>query len=250
MSFIFRLIIVVSLVFSGSSIFGQSRELTGTVFNLDGRIIENVHVVNPNTSKGTITNHAGHFRIRASVDDTLVFSVLSYEYYYHKVSERDFENPMRIFLTKQNYLLEEVSIYSYKLSTNQPRPMRFKKPTVPDNEDIRNPRIPPPAGAGNPIEAIYQAFDKRLKQLKILETYKQRDEFQEKLEEGNNRDILIAITGMNEREVKPFLMYCRMGPDFINSSTDYELLTELLSCFRSYIHQKDMFEIISDHDWD
>ncbi|MCH8545814.1 MAG: carboxypeptidase-like regulatory domain-containing protein [Cryomorphaceae bacterium] len=228
-------------------LYGQKGTVWGVVVNVEGISLSEVHVVNKNTTKGTITNVNGRFRLTAQVNDTLVFSLLSHKYLYYRVNDEDFETPLRIVLKKEEFLLDEVSIFSYKLTSNEPKAMKLRKPAVPDDEDIREPGLPSPAGLANPIDAVYQAFSKRIKQLKILETYKERDRFQTKLEEGNNRDILMRVTGMTQEELKPFLFFCQMGPDFIASATDYELLISLLVCYKEYVHNREMQEYMSDY---
>jgi hypothetical protein len=98
------------------------------------------------------------------------------------------------------------------------------------------------------MEALYQAFSKRIKQLRILEELKTRDAFVSKLEEGNNREILLKITGMPRDELRPFLFYCQMGYDYIENVTDYELLMSLLNCYDSYVHSRDMREFMTDYE--
>ncbi len=230
------------------SLFGQSDAIWGVIVNAEGENLSEVHVVNKHTSKGTISNANGRFRISASVGDTLVFSLISYKYYYHRVENIDFENAITVRLSKEEFMLEEVSIFSYQLTSNEPKAMKLRKPAVPSDEDIRDPGLPSPAGLANPIDAVYQAFSKRIKQLKILEGYKERDAFQSKLEEGNNRQILLNVTGMSQQQLKPFLFYCQMGPGYISSATDYELLISLLRCYKEFIHDSEMQEFMDDYD--
>lgn len=244
-----RALVICGLFFIGifESI-AQVGEVVGTVVNERGEIIANAHIINASSTKGTITNVNGRFRLSAKVGDTLVFSMLSYSYLYYVVKNSDFNKEQRWTLLKQNYLLDEVSIFSYELTTNRPRTMPLRKPTVPDNEDIREPRLPAPASIMDPMEALYQAFSKRIKQLRILEELKTRDAFVSKLEEGNNREILLKITGMPRDELRPFLFYCQMGYDYIENVTDYELLMSLLNCYDSYVHSRDMREFMTDYE--
>jgi hypothetical protein len=225
-------------------------EMIGIALNEKGEILPNVHVINPRTSKGTITNVNGKFRLHARIGDTLVLSMLSYAYLYHVVKKEDFFKERRFVLKKENYLLDEVSIFSYQLTTNRPRTMPLRKPTVPDNKDIREPGLPHPASFSDPIEALYQAFSSRIRQLNILQELKARDAFFDKLEEGNNRHTLMIITGMAKEDLQPFLFYCQMGYDYIENSTDYELLISLLQCYDNYVHARDMkeFMIIENYD--
>lgn len=226
----------------------QNSPVWGRIVGENDSFLSEVHVINKNTSKGTISNANGRFRVNAAEGDTLVFSLLSYKYLYHTVSENDFETPLSIRLKKEEFLLDEVSIFSYKLTSNEPKAMKLRKPAVPADEDIREPGLPSPAGLANPIDALYQAFSNRIKQLKILEGYRERDRFQNKLEEGNNREILLKVTGMSPAQLKPFLFYCQMGPDFISSASDYELLMSLLRCYNEFVHDSEMREFMGDYD--
>ncbi len=241
----YRLILICCLPFT---VFAQSEGIWGLITSPEGETLSEVHVINKNTSKGTISNVNGRFRINASVDDTLVFSLLSYKYHYHRVAEGDFERGLSVRLKKEEFMLEEVSIFSYQLTSNEPKAMKLRKPAVPSDEDIREPGLPSPAGLANPIDAIYQAFSNRIKQLKVLEEYKKRDAFQSKLEEGNNRQILLKVTGMSQQQLKPFLFYCQMGPEFISNATDYELLISLLRCYKDFVHDSEMREFMGDYD--
>jgi hypothetical protein len=225
-------------------------EIYGITVNESGEILPSVHVVNPRTSKGTITNMNGRFRLQVQIGDTLVFSMLSFAYLYHVIQKEDFSKERRFVMKKENYLLDEVSIFSYQLTSNRPRTMPLRKPTVPDNKNIREPGLPSPAQFNDPLEAIYQAFSSRIKQLKILEELKARDAFYEKLEEGNNRHVLMRITGMSKEDLQPFLFFCQMGYDYIENATDYELLISLLQCYGNYVHARDMKEFMIMDDYD
>jgi hypothetical protein len=55
----------------------QSFELTGTIFS-DSLAIENAHIINKRTLKGTITNSKGMFMLPVKVRDTLLVSHINY----------------------------------------------------------------------------------------------------------------------------------------------------------------------------
>ena len=57
-----------------------SSMIIGKVLNASNNLIlENVHVVNLNTVKGTLTNDEGIFVMKAEVNDTLYFSYLGFK---------------------------------------------------------------------------------------------------------------------------------------------------------------------------
>jgi len=57
-----------------------SSMINGKVLNAsDNVVLENVHVVNLNSVKGTLTNEEGGFMMKAEVNDTLYFSYLGFK---------------------------------------------------------------------------------------------------------------------------------------------------------------------------
>ena len=57
-----------------------SSVINGKVLNSSNNVVlENVHVVNLNSVKGTLTNEDGNFIMKAKVNDTLYFSYLGFK---------------------------------------------------------------------------------------------------------------------------------------------------------------------------
>jgi hypothetical protein len=48
--------------------------------SVDSLSQENIHIVNKNAKKGTVTNIHGEFQIPVKVSDTLLFSAIQFEY--------------------------------------------------------------------------------------------------------------------------------------------------------------------------
>ena len=58
----------------------KSSVINGKVLNSSNNVVlENVHVVNLNSVKGTLTNEDGNFIMKAKVNDTLYFSYLGFK---------------------------------------------------------------------------------------------------------------------------------------------------------------------------
>ncbi|MFW5872708.1 MAG: SusC/RagA family TonB-linked outer membrane protein [bacterium] len=71
--------IIVLLTFLCTSAFGQSKDVSGTVTDLNtGETLPGVNVVVKGTTKGTITDFDGKFKLNVNNSDILVFSFMGY----------------------------------------------------------------------------------------------------------------------------------------------------------------------------
>ncbi len=209
--------------------------------------LDNVNIQNLRTGRGAISLRDGYFQLSALPGDTIKFSSVGYQMEFMLVDASLRGRIIRVNLKRSTYLLEEVHVRSYKLTTNLPREMPQGKPTYKPNEQIREPR-PAKATLASPVDYIYQMFDRRFKQMEILDEYTKRDAFITKLEEGNNMNIVMEITGLSKEEFREFIFFCQMGEDFIYSATDYELIMSMLRCYRQYKRVKDINEYMGDFD--
>jgi hypothetical protein len=208
--------------------------LKGTIFDADSlRPISDVHVVNKNKTLGTISNYRGAFTIDAHVGDTIVFSNIAFKYYYHCVTWADTAKYLKVVLETRDFMLDEVSIFTYELTTNVSKPLKMGRPMIPRNEDISDPK-PIEGSLASPIDMVYAIFSKRQKQLRELQELRKKDAFRERLNQGSNHSILLEITGLSEAELQQVLFYCRYSRNYISTATDYELLVSLLMCFEEF----------------
>jgi hypothetical protein len=245
-----RLLTIAILFFCTAQIFAQQRDsvvIYGTVFTQDSaKRLPNTHVINKRTFAGTITNGLGEFRMGARVGDTLVFSNVSFQFFYHKVSGNEGNN-LIVRMKTRNYLLNEVSVTAYKLTSNDPKTMPIGKPMIPRNEDIRTPEALAPT-LGNPVDFLYYLFSRRPKQLEKLRQLQAEDYYRLKLTEGNNRAILVELTGLPREELEAFMFYCKYSDTFINTLNDYQFLQSLLQCYDQYVREQEVNQLLNDQE--
>lgn len=227
----------------------MAQKLEGQVVDEKTRkVIEGVHVVNKRTLKGTITNAAGHFEISLEKGDTIVFSNIAYQYLYfiYKDSSTALRNVV-VELKEQNYLLEEASIFSYKLSSNQPEEIVLQKPATPTNDELREERIMN-AGINNPAEYLYNLFGSKPRQLRELARLKRLEKYRSKLEQSNNRHSVVVLTGLSRDDLEAFMFYCKFAPVRMETLNDYEFLLSVQHCFEMYVKDREMEEFLQQ--WD
>ncbi|WP_347175424.1 carboxypeptidase-like regulatory domain-containing protein [Polaribacter uvawellassae] len=86
----------------------KSIEIYGTI-SLDSIPLENVHVINKNTSIGVITNTKGEFKILVSKTDTLFISHINIDNKEISISEEMFDTKtITLNIEASSYVLEEV----------------------------------------------------------------------------------------------------------------------------------------------
>lgn len=90
-------------------------------FELKGKVVsesnnlEGINVINQTKSIGTATSRGGYFTIRASVNDTVIFSAVNLKGYLHIVSEEDIQKEL-LFIPMESMLteLEEITLTKYQ----------------------------------------------------------------------------------------------------------------------------------------
>lgn len=232
-------IIALLLLFQVPSM--AQEKLVGWV--IDGKTNETVpgvHVINKRTLKGTITDEQGAFDIALSMGDSILFSNIAYKYWYfiYRDSAQSLSDVF-IEMEEQNYLLHEVSVFSYELTTNKPRAIELKKARIPNNSKIRDEKIIP-ATLANPAEYLYNLFGKKPRQLRKLAELRAEDAYRKKLEQSNNREAVVKITGLSLEELEAFMFYCKFASVGMHTLNDYQFLRSVQNCFYTYLKEKEL----------
>ena len=227
----------------------QAQELSGWVVDSeDSTTIPFVHVINKSTLKGTVTDDNGYFKLKISFGDTVVFSNISYQYFYFVY--RDSSSALRdviIEMKEQNYLLHEVSIFSYRLTSNEDKPMKLEKPLLPSMEETSDGRIIR-AGPSNPAEFLYNLFGSKPRQLRMLAKLKAEDAYRQKLKENNNRESVVTLTGLSRQELEAFMFYCKYSRVRMKTMNDYEFLRSVQSCYAQYVKERELEDFLQQFD--
>jgi TonB-linked SusC/RagA family outer membrane protein len=99
------------LVLMAGGAYAQSREITGTVSDNDGKALAGVTVTVTGTQKATITDVSGKFGIQASTGQTLNFSYVGYKPIVIKVTAAT--KPFKVVFTQTLTDLDEVVVTGY-----------------------------------------------------------------------------------------------------------------------------------------
>jgi len=93
-------------------------EITGKISN-DSLSVENIHIINKNSNKATVSNQYGEFKIPVKVNDTLIFSGIQF-YYTEILITQQFIKSKKIIikLFQKINQLDEVEVKTNDLSGN------------------------------------------------------------------------------------------------------------------------------------
>jgi hypothetical protein len=235
-------------VFFAGPLLGQEK-LSGWVIDQQSKqALKGVHAINKRTLKGTITGPEGYFELSLAYGDTIVFSNIAYKYYYfvYQDSATALEEVI-VPLEEQNYLLDEVSVFAYELTSNKPREIPLKKPRRPDEKELPQDQ-PVEATVANPAEYLYNLFGSKPRQLRKLAQLQKEDAYRKKLRESNNRQRVMELTGLKRSELEAFMFYCKYSPVRMRRMNDYEYLRSVRRCYALYVKDRELDRFLQQ--WD
>ena len=231
---------------------GWSQEettISGKVLNASNNVaLINVHVVNLNTVKGSLSGEEGEFKIRASVNDTLYFSYLGFKSIRVRVTNDWLKfGEIRIKMTELSIALEEVVVRPIQLTGY----VEIDAKLIPiyDNHRYRIAGL----GAGyeggntqpgsvskvlssifNPADFLYNVFGKRPHQMKKLRKMKEDDEIRALLQSKFDRETLMAVLQLEKVDIDEILVNCSYSKDFIRTANDLQILDAISECYEEY----------------
>lgn len=223
--------------------------INGKVLNASNNVvIENVHVVNLNSVKGTLTDENGNFMIKAAVNDTIYFSYLGFKSIRVRVTNDWMKfGEIKIKMTELSIALEEVVVKPVELTGY----IEVDAKLIPIYDDQRY-RI---AGIGggyeggqnqpgavtkvlsaifNPADFLYNIFGKRPKQMKKLRKMKDDDEIRNLLQSKYDRETLMAVLQLEKIDIDEILNNCSYSKSFIRTANDLQILDAISECYEQY----------------
>ncbi|WP_396175114.1 carboxypeptidase-like regulatory domain-containing protein [Flavobacterium sp.] len=208
----------------------------------------NVHIINFNTVKGTITNEKGVFEINAQVNDTLHISILGYQSIRVKVTNDWVKSKStEIKLTEKAYALEEVIVTPYNLTGYLEIDAKIIQ--IPENYRYGISGLPYGYEAGktspnaisrvvgslfNPADLLYNFFGNKPKELTKLKEMKKDDTVRRMLESKFDRETIAIMLGIHKNEIPDILQRCNYSETFIKTANDLQILDAISDCYEEY----------------
>ena len=209
------------LLFFCAFTYGQKKNqlITGQLF-FDKEPVSDVHLVNKNTNKGTISNDYGLYEISASIGDVLEFSHLNFITEEIIVTKEILAQAIfKITLKLKTYELEEIVI-EQKRGTFYIDPEIMTGPAVIVNAETLNLPyanskkkkddgiIQLSSGAVVSLDNLIGALNGNNRRKKILKKISTEDTVLSKIRKFYTDDFFITDLNIKPENINPFLNYC------------------------------------------
>ena len=221
--------------------------LSGYIIGNTGEPIPYVTITNVTENKGAASDSEGFFFIRFNKQDTLELSAVGFDSHKLYFGDTAIANnyDLTIQLSEKTYQLENVTVIAYKDEVafkkaflalgKEDLPQETPKIVIPGSYD--GPKIEKRPSATSPISFIYDRFSRRARYEREAKEAEQAYEYQKKLSKKYNRDLVGKITGLKNEDLDEFMMFCRLEDEFIESSSEYDIILAVNRCYHDFKKQ-------------
>gem|GEM_PF-25276 len=240
------------LIFITIITFSQEKEsvsiVNGIVLDQKTKLpMQGVSVINLNQLKMTSTNVMGAFRLEAKLNDTLNFSFIGYDPSKVRVTNDWINTKMTtIELMERVAVIEGIEITGITLTGF----LDVDTKLIPVGNDYRYSISGLYHGyeAGkrnttfskimrsihNPVDALYNTFGKKPRELAKLREIKKEPTVKELLASKFDRETLVALLGVSKKEIEEILTICNYSETFIKTANDLQILDAINECYEEY----------------
>lgn len=231
-----RLIFVLGFLISFCIARGQVR-ISGTVFDISGKLpLEAVSVLS-NSGKGTITDKDGRYSIVLNETDSIWFSYLNKPTLHYAVKHIPDKSNFEIALHVYPTVLKEVRFMpkNYRLDSIQNRQdyakaFNFQKPGIGSSLNVG-----PSGGVGLDINELISMFQfRKTRRMMAFQERLLREEEEAYIDHRFSRALVIRLTQLRGDDLNRFMTRYRPDIDFTRNSTDYEFQQYIKLSFQNF----------------
>ncbi len=217
---------------------------------IKGRIIDSetgqgipfAHVLNESLRISAISDTSGNYAIHGRVGDTLVFSVLGYLGKYIVLNEGNMSETVVTRLPSRTYDIAEVKVFGY--SSYSQFKQEFRRLRLPETETDRlraslqqialeigkearyQLEMEKAARGGNLLSADILSPEE-IQRIKLKEILKE-ERIQAVIDKKFNRQVVADLTGLKDKELDDFMLFCKLDRQFLLKANQYDILVRVL----------------------
>ncbi|MCA6075321.1 carboxypeptidase-like regulatory domain-containing protein [Fulvivirga sedimenti] len=244
--------ILFCLIACKAAVFGQTNlpfiEIEGEIRESDTKDpVPYVHIMNPNSGLGTVSNTEGRFWMKMMPSDTILFSAIGYETYAFTLNPDQNSRRLRIVieLNTSTQVLKPVNIFAYR--DEESLKQALIELEVPDDNQNVALQIPgvrtgpmtenPVFQIGGPFSFFHNKFSREAKASRKLEKDIATYDYTKILKAKYNEQVVMQLTGLPEDEVEEFMNFCKIDEAYIYSATEYDIALLVSDCLKKFNEQ-------------
>lgn len=222
----------------------QSIKFYGEVYDDLGKTMVHAHILNISTNFGTLTNKDGMFLIDVFPEDSLRITSVGYKNKLLLIPYLNEDKIQRkIILYLDTISLSEAIIYPYPATIEALKremlTLELEEDTLQIDLHLEMAGITPAPQTGviisGPITALYNKFSRHAKIQQKYNNLVYQEQLKTKSSKIYTTRLVKRITGLeSNEEVKTFMEFCDLEPEFILNSNEYELFCAINDCFVRY----------------
>lgn len=223
-------------------------EISGVIRSSDTQEpVPYVHVMNPSSGYGTVSNTEGRFWITMKQSDTLVFSAISYAdmAFSLKPDQSSRRLNVEIEMNEETMELQPVKIFAYR--DEEALKQALIELDIPLEEETNRMQLPGfhygprrehKPTVGSPISFIASKFSKEMKEQKKLIKSQSEYDYRKIIQAKYNEKVVLALTGLPEDEIDAFMDFCVIEEAFIERANEYDIALAVNKCLKDYALEK------------
>lgn len=227
-----------------------TKMIKGKVISLkDSAAIPNVHIINLNSAKATISGAEGGFWIPAAAGDSIRFQAIGFETLVLFISRGLLgkDEDWVVALEEKIYQLPVVDIFPYQtFSEFKYAFLNFKDPDEPELK-MELPEVVPepdlekmPPGFGvvipGPITFLYDRFSRRGKAQRNYQNVLRQEELAIRAARVVNPRVIERLTGLKDRvEINAFLIHCGITDEYVVNTREAEVYARIIACYEAFV---------------
>lgn len=242
-------LLFLSFIFIYTFGFSQTKnnQLKGQITHAETKkALSAAHILNLNSVVGTITNEKGFFTITAKANDTILVSYLGFESIKLKVTNDLLKgNELVIALNEKPEEVKEIIVKSTKLigvlevDIKQVPKDRFSRIHInglPQTYEVGRPKKTSSllSKIFNPVDALYNLFGTKPKQLKKLKKLKKDDDLRKMFAGNFDREVMMEYLEMDNQQLTKLLDDCNYSNYFIKKASDLQMIEAILNCYENH----------------
>jgi hypothetical protein len=246
----FYIVIICSPVYSQASTDNNLYKLDGKIINKETcRSLSLVHIFNERTRKTTISDTSGNFTIDVGMGDTLVFSSIGYFYKVVYITgsmvnkrlaivemkPRKYEVPEAKIVVLGTYEQFRQKLLSLKLPKTRTDILResLQKVSKEVAMEVEYNRKMDRMTQGGNLLCVKILTPEEIQMIQ-LRKIREKEKIQKAIEEKYNRKIISEVTGLEDKELTEFMVFCNFSDEFLLESTQYDILIKVLEKLKEF----------------